>query len=111
MPERGQIGSLEEIREEPDELRLLLGRPLLPVSSQYPSRHLVEVEQRFRRPSQLAALGARGGAGTLRLGEGEDAGHGGLDELERRGGGGPRVSPPPPPPPFGPRRRTPAYQH
>src|SRR5712691_12457217 len=110
MPERGQIGSLEEVREEPDELRLLLGRPLLPVSSQHLSRHLVEVEQRFRHQSQLAALGARGGAGSLRLGEREHTGHGGLDELERREGAGRWLSLAALPSALGQRGLTAAYE-
>lgn len=48
-----QIGAFQQVREEPDELLLLLGRSILPMSGQCQASHLVEVKQPLGDPTDI----------------------------------------------------------
>jgi len=74
----GDVGSLEELGEQPHELRLLLRRSVVPVAGERTTRHLVEVEEVGRdaadlRATDVAAWPIEVGGGQILLQHRDDA--------------------------------------
>src|SRR5207245_4937822 len=92
------VAALQQVREESDELGLLLGAARGPVAGEGAPGDLVEVEEVGGHPADLdtpllgrgpAARRSIGGVGVGLLDGEDDARHGGLDDLAWTDGRGP----------------------